>query len=765
AVLLPPVAVPGGPYSFAAATSQITLDAMGSTDPDGDNGDFSDIASVQWDLGNDGIADDVGRVNALQPLDRADALAKGLAIGSPIDLGLTVVDHDNLTDHEVTQIVYENTSPTVDAGGPYESIASGETVVLDGSVDDADLAVEVGFDELTVEWDVVPATDAAEIGDGFANAANTEVSFETLLARLGGLGVHTIYLNVCDAAGAVASASAQITLSPPDLELTGCSGPAEIAAGDSIEVSWTVTNLGPSEAPGSWVDRVYLSDDAVVGEDIELGEFAHSGPLAGGALYDLTETVVIPGGLSGPHWITVVTDAGATVDELGAEANNGDVCGGVMVYQPPAITAHPVGAMVCSGDSHQMCVSVTGTEPLTYQWHLSGVNIESAESDCYTATETGKYSCTVTNFADSVTSDEATVTIVDPADDCNSNCIDDACDVACGFAGEFCDVVGCGQSEDCNGSNVPDECELMDNDCNTNGIPDECELEGNDCNANSIPDDCELEGNDCNVNGTPDECELAGNDCNNNSIPDDCELEGNDCNGNGVPDECELEGNDCNGNSIPDDCELEGNDCNGNSVPDECELEGNDCNANGIPDDCELAGNDCNANGTPDDCEMGAPVSHNCCETGHGAGCNDPTIEACVCEGDEYCCTGEWDSDCVEEVELFECGSCIVENDCNGNGTLDECDIAGSTSTDCNANAVPDDCDIAGGTSVDCNENSMPDACDIAGGTSNDCDGNSIPDDCEVSAVVGIRISQESSPGADDFADNVLGFIEPYETT
>ncbi|MCK4661197.1 MAG: hypothetical protein KAV82_16880, partial [Phycisphaerae bacterium] len=50
AVLLPPVAVPGGPYSFAAATSQITLDAMGSTDPDGDNGDFSDIASVQWDL-------------------------------------------------------------------------------------------------------------------------------------------------------------------------------------------------------------------------------------------------------------------------------------------------------------------------------------------------------------------------------------------------------------------------------------------------------------------------------------------------------------------------------------------------------------------------------------------------------------------------------------------------------------------------------------------------------------------------------------------
>ena len=35
--------------------------------------------------------------------------------------------------------------------------------------------------------------------------------------------------------------------------------------------------------------------------------------------------------------------------------------------------------------------------------------------------------------------------------------------------------------------------------------------------------------------------------------------------------------------------------------------------------------------------------------------------------------------------------------DCNGNGTLDSCDIALGISLDCNENGVPDECDIAFG--------------------------------------------------------------------
>lgn len=62
--------------------------------------------------------------------------------------------------------------------------------------------------------------------------------------------------------------------------------------------------------------------------------------------------------------------------------------------------------------------------------------------------------------------------------------------------------------------------------------------------------------------------------------------------------------------------------------------------------------------------------------------------------------------------------------DCNGDGILDECEIADGT-PDCNMNGVPDTCE------VDCNANGVPDQCDLTDGTVADCNGNFIPDSCE----------------------------------
>jgi hypothetical protein len=48
---------------------------------------------------------------------------------------------------------------------------------------------------------------------------------------------------------------------------------------------------------------------------------------------------------------------------------------------------------------------------------------------------------------------------------------------------------------------------------------------------------------------------------------------------------------------------------------------------------------------------------HSCCEVG-AAGCADPTVSACVCAQDPYCCSTEWDAQCVAEVAQFGCGGC-----------------------------------------------------------------------------------------------------------
>ena len=233
--------------------------------------------------------------------------------------------------------------------------------------------------------------------------------------------------------------------------------------------------------------------------------------------------------------------------------------------------------------------------------------------------------------------------------DCNANGLNDETDIFLG------------NSADCDGDGIPDECQIDQNsqapggpffctegcdpDCNDNGIPDACEA---DCNANGIPDDCDIAGqtsNDVNGNGVPDECEP---DCNGNGVPDDWDISQGtsaDCNQDGTPDECEA---DCNGNGVPDDCDMDPSDPDGNGQVSE------DCNSNQYPDECDLTlplfpSLDCNENGIPDECDLAD------------------------CAGDPAC------------------------NDCNEDGFLDECDIAFGISQDVNANGIPDECEGGGG--------------------------------------------------------------------
>ena len=69
--------------------------------------------------------------------------------------------------------------------------------------------------------------------------------------------------------------------------------------------------------------------------------------------------------------------------------------------------------------------------------------------------------------------------------------------------------------------------------------------------------------------------------------------------------------------------------------------------------------------------------------------------------------------------------------DCDGNGTIDLCDIAAGLVIDCDGNGVPDSCDVLQGNGFDCDGNGQLDSCDLALGAI-DCDGNLVPDSCEL---------------------------------
>lgn len=67
-----------------------------------------------------------------------------------------------------------------------------------------------------------------------------------------------------------------------------------------------------------------------------------------------------------------------------------------------------------------------------------------------------------------------------------------------------------------------------------------------------------------------------------------------------------------------------------------------------------------------------------CCEPTDTPGCElEVQTEQCVCKKDEYCCTTEWDSLCVSEVDEFGCGVCCLPDcknkECGSDGCGGSC--------------------------------------------------------------------------------------------
>ena len=346
--------------------------------------------------------------------------------------------------------------------------------------------------------------------------------------------------------------------------------------------------------------------------------------------------------------------------------------------------------------------------------------------------------------------------------DCNGNTIPDGCEIDSGGA------------DDCNQNGVIDLCEISIGDCNDNDTPDVCEIDENstapggpyyctencdpDCNNNGIPDACE---EDCNQNETPDVCEIdetspapggpyfctedCADDCNDNGTPDECEINANspapggpyfctedcapDCNTNGTPDECDIDSGaseDCNYNLTPDECDIIAGtspDCQPNGTPDECDISTGGSNdfipvpyGDGIPDECQPDMDGCgdpNA-GLPyfdenSDCDvdLGDFLAFQACFAGPGT----PVGGDCVCFD------GDRDGD-VDLQDFFALQTAYTGpgEDCNNNGTADQCDISSGTSQDCQPNDIPDECDIDDGDSRDFIP--VP-------------DGDGIPDECQ----------------------------------
>ncbi|HVX64219.1 MAG TPA: CARDB domain-containing protein, partial [Pirellulales bacterium] len=114
-----------------------------------------------------------------------------------------------------------------------------------------------------------------------------------------------------------------ITLSGADLAVTSVAAPSIAALGSTVELSWTVTNQGNAAAQANWSDSIYLSDTNVLdGSATFVGSFAAgASPLAAGASYAQSQSVLIPNAALGSRYLLFVADASQQQAESN-KANN-----------------------------------------------------------------------------------------------------------------------------------------------------------------------------------------------------------------------------------------------------------------------------------------------------------------------------------------------------------------------------------------------------------------------------------------------------------
>ena len=123
------------------------------------------------------------------------------------------------------------------------------------------------------------------------------------------------------------SAPIALGLTAPDLVVDAVTAPATGQFGQSLDVSWTVRNLGDASTQANWSDRIWLSADTVLdgGDTLLLTVAAGAlAPLAPGASYTNTASAPLPLSYSlsgGNYYLLVQADALTTVPEIN-ESNN-----------------------------------------------------------------------------------------------------------------------------------------------------------------------------------------------------------------------------------------------------------------------------------------------------------------------------------------------------------------------------------------------------------------------------------------------------------
>jgi hypothetical protein len=228
-----------------------------------------------------------------------------------------------------------------------------------------------------------PATLAA--GGGYTQSEKVTIPNTSLLGAENVLIVADDSGEQSQSSTANATAAAGVSVALPaslaDLQVKSGSVtvPAAATLGQTIPVSWTVTNSGSGPASGTWTDVVYASPTPTfnAATAINLGGFAAPATLAVGASYTQTQSVGLSGASASDNYILIVTDNYLTQ----AESNNTNNVGASAAITLSAPTL-PSLAIVAASFTVAASANLGQTIPVSWSvQNTSAVATTSAWSD------------------------------------------------------------------------------------------------------------------------------------------------------------------------------------------------------------------------------------------------------------------------------------------------------------------------------------------------------------------------------------------------
>ncbi|MCA2656853.1 CARDB domain-containing protein, partial [Microcystis sp. M061S2] len=117
--------------------------------------------------------------------------------------------------------------------------------------------------------------------------------------------------------------SVAIAVNAPNLVISNPTSPPSAAVlGQTLPLSWRVTNTGTVSALAGWNDGVYLSDDGLLdSNDVNIGQFFRPNSLAPNASYTNNQNIFLPATSIGDRYLLFVTDASRSQGETNETDN------------------------------------------------------------------------------------------------------------------------------------------------------------------------------------------------------------------------------------------------------------------------------------------------------------------------------------------------------------------------------------------------------------------------------------------------------------